>query len=98
MFFWRNLLFFILFDSPYECAGRENRTPIYSLEGYHSTIKLCPLIYFFGIINIDTIYANRPGIIPVNIIISAHNNRSITGSVLKYSPIPPHTPANILFV
>ncbi len=39
-----------------------------------------------------------PGKIPVKIVTIMYPNRKITGSISRYSPIPPNTPANTLFV
>jgi len=51
-----------------------------------------------GITTAQAIYAIIPGIIPVIIVAAITITLISTGSTLRYSPIPPHTPKILIFV
>jgi hypothetical protein len=49
-----------------------------------------------GITSTATIYAIRPGAIPVITVKTIQDSRTSVGSTSKYVPIPPQTPASFL--
>ena len=59
----------------------------------HFLLSFVEIFSYFGIIIAATIYANTPE--PPNAENNTHAKRTNVGSILKYSAIPPQTPANI---